>query len=103
MSTDARITPCPTHGTGPIGRLDCAGCISHRAAVERHRHECEARSWLEMGYTTAEKISELRQKLAQKPAARSAEAIEKLIAEMRRQWPRMKKTGNEHAAAKQHY
>lgn len=44
--------------------------------------ECEARYWLQRGYTTPEKVAELREKLQR----RGESAVEQLVAEMRRQW-----------------
>ncbi|HBP5097012.1 TPA: hypothetical protein L5650_000050 [Pseudomonas aeruginosa] len=43
---------------------------------------CEARYWLRRGYTTPEKVTELRETLKR----RGESAVEQLIEEMRRQW-----------------
>jgi len=51
----------------------------------RLRRECEARTWLRAGYTSPARIAELRAKLSNH---RSAEAIEQVVEEMRRQWTR---------------
>lgn len=48
-------------------------------------HECEARHWLRLGYTSAAMVDELREKIT---AKRGAAAAERLIEEMRRQWQR---------------
>lgn len=48
------------------------------------RLECEARTWLRKGYTTPEKIKELRELLRK----RKPKAVEAVIEEMRRQWVR---------------
>ncbi len=50
---------------------------------EQHRHECEAREWLNRGYGTKAKIRELREIIRKK---RGIEAAESLIAEMRKQY-----------------
>ncbi len=50
-----------------------------------HRHQCEAREWLRRGYTTADKIDELKKLITSK---RGSAATEALIEEMRRQWSR---------------
>jgi len=44
--------------------------------------ECEARYWLRCGYTTPERLVDLREVLKKRGDA----AIENLIEEMRRQW-----------------
>ncbi|SFB30058.1 DUF7696 family protein [Azotobacter beijerinckii] len=53
--------------------------------VRQQLLECEARTWLREGYTTPEKIEELREFIGKK---RGAAAVEQLIEEMRRQWGR---------------
>ncbi|MDP0496397.1 MAG: hypothetical protein Q7Q73_09330 [Verrucomicrobiota bacterium JB024] len=50
---------------------------------ERHRLECEARRWLELGYCNPERIAELKMRIT---AKRRPAAAERLIEEMRRQW-----------------
>lgn len=45
----------------------------------------EARHWLSRGYTSKEKVAELEAMLRKK---RGAKAVELLIEEMRRQWPK---------------
>lgn len=50
---------------------------------EEWRRICEARHYLRQGYTTAEQVHELRQRIA---AKRGAAAADELIEEMRRQW-----------------
>lgn len=50
-----------------------------------HRHQCEAREWLRRGYTTPDKIDELKKLITSKRGSAAAEA---LIEEMRRQWRR---------------
>ena len=52
--------------------------------ARQHMRECEARYWLRQGYTTPEKIAELRQRLKQ----RGPQALDLLVEEMRRQWKR---------------
>ncbi|AEB58182.1 DUF7696 family protein [Ectopseudomonas mendocina] len=52
-------------------------------ADSQHMHECEARHWLCLGYTSEAMVDELREKVA---AKRGAAAAERLIEEMRRQW-----------------
>lgn len=52
---------------------------------DQYRQECEARYWLRQGYTTEDKVAELREKIT---AKRGAAAAERLIEEMRRQWKR---------------
>ncbi|MBH3356267.1 hypothetical protein [Stutzerimonas stutzeri] len=47
------------------------------------RLECEARTWLRKGYTTAERITELTALIAKH---RGTAGAAKLIEEMRRQW-----------------
>lgn len=49
----------------------------------QHMLVCEARYWLRRGFTTPEKVTELREKLKR----RGDSAIEQLVSEMRRQWP----------------
>lgn len=44
---------------------------------------CEARYWLRRGYTTPEKVTELRETLKRRGEC----AVEQLVSEMRRQWP----------------
>ncbi|HBN9641711.1 DUF7696 family protein [Pseudomonas aeruginosa] len=51
-------------------------------ADRQHMLACEARYWLRRGYTTPEKVTELRENLKR----RGESAFEQLIAEMRRQW-----------------
>ncbi len=51
-------------------------------ADRQHMLVCEARYWLRRGYTTPEKVTELREKLKR----RGDSAIEQLVSEMRRQW-----------------
>lgn len=51
-------------------------------ADRQHMLECEARYWLQRGYTTPEKVAELREKLQR----RGESAVEQLVTEMRRQW-----------------
>lgn len=52
---------------------------------EQHRRECEARYWLQRGFTTADRITELGDLLRPK---RGAAGVEYLVEEMRRQWAR---------------
>ncbi|EIU2540629.1 TPA: hypothetical protein ACHH76_003299 [Pseudomonas aeruginosa] len=52
-------------------------------ANRQHMLACEARYWLRRGYTTPEKIAELKETLYKK---RGEEAATRLIEEMRRQW-----------------
>lgn len=47
--------------------------------------EAEARYWLARGYTSKAKVDELSELLGKK---RGADAVQRLVAEMRRQWPR---------------
>ena len=47
--------------------------------------ECEARTWLRQGYTTAEAVDALMERIR---AHRGAEAADALRQEMRRQWAR---------------
>jgi len=47
--------------------------------------ECEARTWLRKGYTTAERITDLTALIAKH---RGAAGAARLIEEMRRQWAR---------------
>ena len=51
----------------------------------QHMHECEARQWLRLGYTSEAMVDELREKIT---AKRGAAAAERLIEEMRNQWRR---------------
>ncbi|WP_017519605.1 DUF7696 family protein [Pseudomonas nitroreducens] len=51
-------------------------------ADRQHMLECEARYWLQRGYITPEKVTELREMLKR----RGEIAVEQLITEMRRQW-----------------
>lgn len=53
---------------------------------DHHRSilECEARYWLRRGYTTPERLVDLREVLKKRGDA----AIENLIEDMRRQWRR---------------
>ncbi len=53
-------------------------------ADRQHVLACEARYWLRRGYTTPEKVTELREKLKR----RGEGAVEQLVTEMRRQWSR---------------
>lgn len=50
---------------------------------EDYRRECEARSWLSMGYDTPAKVDELMLRIARHRGEASAE---KLRIEMRKQW-----------------
>ena len=50
---------------------------------EDHRRECEARTWLRMGYDTAARVDELMTRIAKHRGRQAAEALR---AEMRRQW-----------------
>lgn len=52
---------------------------------EPRRRECEARYWLQRGYTSTEKVAELEQLLSPK---RGANGVAHLVEEMRRQWGR---------------
>ena len=52
---------------------------------EKHRRECEARSWLRKGYTNAKAVDELMARIA---GHRGQEAASELREEMRRQWGR---------------
>lgn len=52
-------------------------------ADRQHMLTCEARYWLRRGYTTPEKVTELKESLYKK---RGEEAVTRLIEEMRRQW-----------------
>jgi hypothetical protein len=54
---------------------------------EAHRKACEARYWLDQGYTTAERVEELMGRIA---ARRGKDAADELREEMRRQWPNRK-------------
>lgn len=54
-------------------------------ANEQHMLECEARTWLRKGYTTAERITDLTALIAKHRGAAGAAT---LIEEMRRQWAR---------------
>ncbi|HCK4502989.1 TPA: hypothetical protein N0H38_004481 [Pseudomonas aeruginosa] len=54
-------------------------------ANRQHMLACDARYWLRRGYTTPEKVTELKDVLAKK---RGTAAVERLIEEMRRQWAR---------------
>ena len=54
---------------------------------EAHRKACEARHWLDQGYTTAAQVEELMVRIA---AKRGKAAAEDLREEMRRQWPNRK-------------
>lgn len=51
--------------------------------VPHQLRACEARYWLRKGYTTQERVDELREFLHKK---RGTNAIELLIEEMRNQW-----------------
>lgn len=51
-------------------------------ADRQHMLECEARYWLRCGYTTPERVAELREMLKR----RGEIAVEQLVTEMRRQW-----------------
>lgn len=51
----------------------------------QHLLECEARTWLRKGYTTAERIEELTELIAKRRGTASAS---RLVEEMRRQWKR---------------
>lgn len=51
-------------------------------ADRKHMLECEARYWLRRGYTTPERVTELREMLQR----RGEIAVEQLVTEMRRQW-----------------
>lgn len=63
-------------------------------ADRQHMHECEARQWLRLGYTSEAMVDELREKVA---AKRGAAAAERLIEEMRNQWRRRSEwLGREH-------
>lgn len=50
---------------------------------EEWRRICEARHYIRKGYTAAERVKELRERIAVK---RGAAAAEDLVEEMRRQW-----------------
>ncbi|OAX59089.1 DUF7696 family protein [Xanthomonas translucens] len=51
--------------------------------TEAHRHQCEARHWLQQGYTDARSVGLLLQLIA---AKRGAQAAQDLRDEMRQQW-----------------
>lgn len=53
--------------------------------LRQQRLECEARTWLRKGYTTSERVEELRELIGKK---RGSAAVEQLVEEMRRQWGR---------------
>jgi len=55
------------------------------AAMETHRRECEARDWLQKGYTDAKSVDQLMVVIAGK---RGQQAADELREEMRRQWGR---------------
>lgn len=57
--------------------------MSDPQAAERHRLECEARTWIRQGYDTRDKVNELIQRIARR---RGIAAAERLRDEMRRQW-----------------
>lgn len=50
---------------------------------EDWRRICEARDWLRQGYTTQQKVGELRTRIAGK---RGDAAADEVLEEMRRQW-----------------
>lgn len=50
---------------------------------DKHRLECEARSWLRQGYTTPQMVDDLLARIA---ARRGQAAAKALREEMRRQW-----------------
>lgn len=52
-------------------------------AMEAHRRQCEARHWLQQGYTDARSVSLLQQLIA---AKRGAQAAQDLRDVMRQQW-----------------
>ena len=54
-------------------------------ADRQYMHECEARQWLRLGYTSEAMVDEQREKIT---AKRGAAAADRLIEEMRRQWKR---------------
>lgn len=54
-------------------------------AAEQHRRECEARHWLQAGYTDRKSVGELMVRIEQK---RGPEAAQQLQQEMREQWKR---------------
>ncbi len=53
--------------------------------VRQQLLEAEARTWLRKGYTSPERIEELRELIGKK---RGSAAVEQLVEEMRRQWGR---------------
>lgn len=55
------------------------------APVRQQLLEAEARTWLRKGYTTPERVEELRELIGKK---RGSAAVEQLVEEMRRQWGR---------------
>lgn len=57
--------------------------ISLGRCDEAYRRECEARTWLRMGYNTPGRVDELMGRIAKH---RGAEAANELRDEMRRQW-----------------
>lgn len=50
---------------------------------EDYRRECEARTWLRMGYDTPARVDDLMARIAKH---RGAAAADELRREMRRQW-----------------
>jgi hypothetical protein len=50
---------------------------------EKHRLECEARSWLRQGYTTPQLVDDLLARIATRRGQAAADALRE---EMRRQW-----------------
>ena len=60
-----------------------SGQVSPGDTTEAHRAACEARYWLRQGFTTKEKVAELRERISRK---RGAAAAEKLIQNMRKEY-----------------
>lgn len=58
---------------------------------EKFRRECEARTWLRQGYSTAASINELMVRIVAKRGQRAADELRE---EMRRQWRLMKGSGH---------
>ncbi|USJ01516.1 hypothetical protein MUG10_04775 [Xanthomonas prunicola] len=56
--------------------------------TEAHRRQCEARHWLQQGYTDTRSVSLLQQMIA---AKRSVKSAQDLRDEMRQQWKARRK------------
>lgn len=75
----------------PLRVTDPLTGIEYDSNGEAWRFICECRGWLRRGYTTSFAVERLRKSLAERPANRAPESIDRLIAGMREQYRIMRR------------